>query len=147
MRVLIDTNVFISYLLSSHSAGAIQEIFSAWAQQRFTLLLPEALLDEILLTVTVKPQLAKRIPTDDLKIFLATIQELSEEVPWIESPIPAVTRDAKDAYLLAYALVGGADFLVAGNKDLLAVQGQLQELEIMTPRQFSQVLSFPSTRI
>jgi putative PIN family toxin of toxin-antitoxin system len=147
MRVLIDTNVFISYLLSSHSSGVIQEIFSAWAEGRFILLVPEALLDEILLTVKSKSHLEKRIPADSLKILLATVQELSEEVPWIEGPIPAVTRDAKDDYLLAYALVGGADFLVSGDKDLLELQGQLQELEILTPRQFSEVLSLPSTRI
>lgn len=136
MRVLIDTNVFISYLLSSHSAGVIKKIFSAWAEGRFTLLVPEALLDELLVTVKTKPRPAKRIPPDNLKDFLATIQEFSEEVPRIDSPIPAVTRDPKDDYLLAYALVGGADYLVTGDEDLLALHGQIQELEILTPRQF-----------
>jgi putative PIN family toxin of toxin-antitoxin system len=136
MRVLIDTNVFISYLLSSHSAGVTNKIFSAWADGRFTLLIPEALLNEPLVTVKTKPRLAKRIPPDNLKEFLATIQELSEEIPRIESPIPAVTRDPKDDYLLAYALVGGADYLVTGDEDLLALHGQVQELEILTPRQF-----------
>lgn len=136
MRVLIDTNVFISYLLSSHSAGVIEKIFSAWAEGRFTLLVPEALLDELLVTVKTKPRPAKRIPPDNLKDFLATIQEFSEEVPRIDSPIPAVTRDPKDDYLLAYALVGGADYLVTGDEDLLAQHGQIQELEILTPRQF-----------
>jgi putative PIN family toxin of toxin-antitoxin system len=140
MRVLIDTNVFISYLLSSHSAGVIQEIFSAWAEGRFTLLVPEALLNEILVTVAAKPRLVKRIPLDKLKVFLTTIQELSEEVPLIDSPIPAVTRDPKDDYLLAYALVGRADYLVTGDEDLLTLQRQIQEMEILTPRQFSEKL-------
>jgi len=140
MRVLIDTNVFISYLLSSHSSGVIQEIFSALAEGRFTLMVPEALLNEILVTVTEKPRLAKRIPPDDLKEFLATIQELSEEVPRIENPIPAVTRDPTDDFLLAYGLVGGADYLVTGDEDLLALHGQIKELEILTPRQFSEML-------
>ena len=144
MRVLIDTNVFISYLLSSHGAGVINEIFAAWAEGRFTLLVPEALLGELLVTVTTKPRLAKRIPPDNLKEFLATIQELSEDVPRIGSPIPAVTRDHKDDYLLAYSLVGGADYLVTGDKDLLALQQQIHELEILTPRQFSELLSSSS---
>lgn len=143
MRVLIDTNVFISYLLSSHGAGAIQEIFSAWLGERFTLLVPGALLDEIVVTVGSKPQLARRIAQEDLKEFIAIIQEMSEEIPSIRRPIPAVTRDPKDDYLLAYALVGEADYLVTGDHDLLALQGQASELEILTPRQFSELLSLP----
>ena len=141
MRVLIDTNVFISYLLSPHTAGFVQTILQAWAEEKFTLLIPEALLDEILVTVTHKPNLAKRISPADLKAFLTTLQELGEEIPRIESPIPTVTRDPKDDYLLAYALVGGADYLVTGDEDLLVLEGQIPELEILTPRQFSQMLS------
>ena len=145
MRVLIDTNVFISYLLSSHNASVIQRIFSALSAGRFTLLVPEALLDEILVTVTAKPRLAKRIPPDDLEVFLSSIQELSEELPRIESPIPRVTRDPKDDYLLAYGLVGGADYLVTGDEDLLVLQGKIRGLKILTPRQFGEELSFLAT--
>lgn len=61
-------------------------------------------------------------------------------MPRIESPIPAVTRDPKDDYLLSYAPVGGADYIVTGDEDLLALHGQIQELEILTPRQFSEML-------
>ncbi len=64
MRVLIDTNVFISYLLSPHGAGVIQEILAAAAGGKFVLLLPEALLEEILVTVTGKPRLSTRIPPE-----------------------------------------------------------------------------------
>ena len=145
MRVLIDTNVFISYLLSPHSAGVVQTILQAWAEEKFTLLIPEALLVEILVTVTHKPNLAKRISLDDLKVFLTTLQELGEDVPRIESPIPAVTRDPKDDYLLAYALVAEADYLVTGDEDLLVLEGQIPELKILTPRQFSQMLSSQSS--
>jgi putative PIN family toxin of toxin-antitoxin system len=140
MRALIDTNVFITYLLSPESDGVIQEIFLAWAEERFTLLVPEALLDELLKTVTAKPHLAERIPPETLREFLATIQDMSEEVPRITSPFPAVTRDPKDDYLLAYALIGGADYLVTGDEDLLALQQQIHELEIVTTRQFSEKL-------
>jgi putative PIN family toxin of toxin-antitoxin system len=107
------------------------------------LLVPEALLNEILETVKAKPHLARRIPPQKLKEFIAILQEMSEEVPRIKSPIPAVTRDPKDDYLLAYALVGRADFLVTGDHDLLALQGLVIELEILTPRQFYEVLSAP----
>ena len=141
MRVLIDSNVFISYLLSSSGAGVIQEIFSAWLGGEYTLLVSEALLDEIVATVRFKPQLARRIPLQNLEEFLAIINEMSEKIPRIKSPIPAVTRDPKDDYLLAYALVGRVDYLVTGDQDLLILQGQVEGLAILTPRQFGEVLS------
>jgi len=65
---------------------------------------------------------------------------MSEEVPRIKSLIPAVTRDPKDDYLLAHALVGGADCLVTGDEDLLTLQQQVHELEILTHRQFCELL-------
>jgi predicted nucleic acid-binding protein len=65
---------------------------------------------------------------------------MGEEIPQIRRPIPAVTRDPKDDYLLAYVLIGGADYLVTDDEDLLALQQQIHELEILTPRQFSQKL-------
>jgi hypothetical protein len=143
MRVLIDTNVFISYLLTSHGSGAIQAIFDAWSQAAFTLLLPEALLDEILVTVTGRPHLSKRIPPNILEEFLATIKTFGETVPQITDPIPAVTRDPEDDYLLAYALVGAADYLVTGDNDLLTLNGTIPELRILSPRQFREVLQLP----
>lgn len=140
MRVLIDTNVFISYLLSPHSAGVIQGIFRAWAEGRFTLLLPELLLDEIMVTVTGKPHLRKKTSSEELKEFLDIIRILGEVISKVAEPIPKVTRDPKDDYLLAYALVGAADYLITGDEDLLALNQQIQEMTILSPREFSAML-------
>ncbi len=140
MRVLIDTNVFISYLLSSRGAGVIQGILAAWVEDKFVLLVPEELLDEILVTVAGKPRLSTRIPSEELKEFLTTIQTFGEQIPRIADPIPEATKDPKDDYLLAYALVGAADYLVTGDEDLLVLNEQIQELQILTPRQFSEIL-------
>lgn len=140
MRVLIDTNVFISYLLSPHSAGVIQGIFRAWAEGRFTLLLPELLLDEIMVTVTGKPHLREKISSEELKEFLDIIGTLGEVISKVAEPIPKVTRDPKDDYLLAYALVGAADYLITSDEDLLALNQQIQEMTILSPREFSAML-------
>jgi len=42
---------------------------------------------------------------------------------------------------LAYALVGEADYLITGDKDLLELQGQVAGLDILTPAQFIDVLA------
>ena len=45
MRVLLDANIFISYLLKPTEGGVIREIVKAAVLGEFTLLLPEALLE------------------------------------------------------------------------------------------------------
>lgn len=140
MRVLVDTNVLISFLLSPGEGGAIRLIFRAFLNDQFTLLLPEWLLNELIASVRDKPRLAKRISAEQLNRFTALLIESAEQVAEIATPIPAVTRDPDDDYVLAYALVGTADYLVTGDKDLLALRGQVAGLEIVTPAQFSELL-------
>lgn len=135
MRVLIDTNVVISYLLYPNRPGTIQTIFKALFEGKFTLLLPEALLDEIVITVTQKPHLRERIALDALELMVESLRTVAEEIPLIESEIPQVTRDPKDDYLLAYAVVGEADVLVSGDKDLLEL-GEIVGVRIVSPGEF-----------
>lgn len=71
------------------------------------------------------------------------LSEVSEIVPRITTEIPAVTRDPKDDYLLAYALVGQVDYLVTGDRDLL-VLGQVEHTKIVTARDFAEAKSDPS---
>ena len=140
-RVLVDTNVLISYLLRPDTSGTVQAILRAFLEDRFTLLVPGALLQELLVTVRGRRRLAKRIPHQDLANFIAVLEEFGEGVEEISEPIPKVTRDPKDDYLLAYALVGEADYLITGDKDLLELQGQVAGLDILTPAQFIDVLA------
>ena len=141
MRVLVDTNVLISFLQSPGEGGAIRAIFRALLNNRFTLLLPEQLLNELIASIRDKPRLAKRISTEQLNRFTALLTESAEQVAEIETTIPAVTRDPDDDYVLAYALVGGADFLVTGDKDLLVLNGQISDLTMLTPAQFAALLT------
>lgn len=107
---------------------------------RFTLLLPERLIDELRTTVLTKPRRSKPISSDQLNSFTAQLRLMAERIDEIESPIAAVTRDPDDDYILAYALVGAADYLVTGDKDLLALKGLITGLEIVTPSEFVKIL-------
>lgn len=55
------------------------------------------------------------------------------------SMVTALTRDPKDDYLLAYALVGQADYLVTGDHDLLALQ-HVGDTQIVTTSEFWEIL-------
>lgn len=140
MRVLVDTNVLISFLLKPKEGGAVRSIFHAFAADRFTLLLPEWLINELTTSVLTKSRLSKRISMKQLDRFTKLLRLSAEQIDAIETPIPAMTRDPDDDYVLAYALVGKADYLVTGDKDLLALQGLLPGLEIVTPAQFVELL-------
>ncbi len=139
MRVLIDTNLFIAYLLKPHEDHIIALTLDAAAAGQVTLLTPEALLAEIGRTVRRKPQLLQIITAAQLDRFLALLQAICEEIPRITESIPAVMRDPKDDYLLAYAVVGQANYLVSGDKDLLELPS-LPHVTIVDSGQFRQML-------
>ncbi len=139
MRVLCDTNIFVSYLLTPKKAGPIHTIVEAAFLGEFTLLLPEDLLEELAHKVQGKKYLTGRITEADLEELVTLLREVAELIPKIRTPIPAVTRDPKDDYLLAYALVGQSDYLVTGDEDLLTLK-QVEQTKIVTARHFINLL-------
>ena len=139
MRVLLDTNILISYLLNRRINSPVTQVVEAGILGEFTLLLPEALLEEFSTSIPNKPYLAERITPTEMEQFTSTLLAHCETIPKISEPIPAVTRDPKDDYLLSYAVIGEADFLVSGDEDLL-VLGQVQGVRICRPRDFLEQL-------
>lgn len=135
MRAFFDTNIFISYLLTAPGQGTITQIVEAAFGQTFTLLISPELLEELRRRVATKKYLAQRISTNDVQRLIDLLLEIAETIPPLTEEIPAVTRDPKDDYLLAYALVSQADYLVTGDDDLL-VLGKVSELIISNPQDF-----------
>jgi len=139
MRVLLDTNILISYLLTFSQGSPISQVVRAGVLGEFELLFPEELLNELARKVREKTYLSERITPTQFKELADILSEVSETIPRITGQIPAVTRDPKDDYLLAYALVGQADYLVTGDDDLLSL-GQVDDVHIVTPRCFFELL-------
>ena len=141
MRVLLDTNIFISYLLSAKPSSAIYQVISAGLRSEYVILLPGQLLTEFTHKAREKPYLSDKITELELQNFIDLITPLAETIPPITEAIPSVTRDPKDDYLLAYALVGQADYLVTGDEDLLVLNEQISSLLIISPREFITTLA------
>ncbi len=139
MRALLDTNVFISYLLPSTQGGPIQSILEAAVEGAFTLLIPAQLVREFSVRVATKKYLAQRILPQDAEQLMGILAWVAEIIPEITDAIPVATRDPKDDYLLAYALVSRADYLVTGDEDLL-VLGAVDGVKIVRPASFLRVL-------
>ena len=90
--------------------------------------------------LTEKKYLAGRISSEDAQEFTGLLKTVSEEIPAITEEIPRVSRDKKDDYLFAYALVGRADYLVSGDEDLQKVR-KVEWVTIVSPAEFLHILA------
>jgi hypothetical protein len=137
MRVVIDPNLLVSYLLT-HRGPIAQIIDTHLAQEDFTLLGCVQLLEE--LDRVLQYSKFQRYFDDKTRLrFVALIASLSELLD-IPDQLPRLVRDPKDDYLIACALAGKADFLVSGDKDVLDIKA-VETVKIVTAKQFLGTLS------
>jgi putative PIN family toxin of toxin-antitoxin system len=118
MRIVIDTNVLVSALLSRSSLPS--HIITLWRQGRFTVLTSVDQLDE-LRRVTRYPKIRTRLAP---ALAGRLVNEL-RAIAIVLDGLPAVTvcRDPWDNYLLAMVEAGGAEMLITGDKaDLLNLE-------------------------
>ena len=139
MKVLFDTNVFVSYLLRPDKEGTVQEVLEAGFEGKYTILLPQEEIEELKGKLLTKSYLKKRIPSEALQNFITALMAIAKNMPSITEPIPRVSRDKKDDYLLACAVVGVADYLVSGDRDLQVLK-KVGKVAIVSPLEFLGVL-------
>jgi putative PIN family toxin of toxin-antitoxin system len=131
MRVILDTNVLVSTLLSERTAPA--RVILHWRQGRFTVLTCEEQFDEIR-RVTRYPKIRTRILPALAGRMVNELRSTAETVS--DLPDITISRDPWDNFLLALAEKGAADFLVTGDKADLLTLGQHRKTTIVTARQF-----------
>lgn len=81
MRALVDSNVYVSYLLNSDSAGRIGEVLGLAAQGRIRLALPPEQIEELRRVITTKRYLRERIRLIDLERFILLLESLGDLLP------------------------------------------------------------------
>lgn len=72
----------------------------------------------------------------DLRSLVARIRSRSD----LPGPHRAVCRDPRDDYLIALAEASGAEAIISGDLDLLAIDPARIAVEVVTPRQFADQL-------
>jgi putative PIN family toxin of toxin-antitoxin system len=137
VSAVVDTNVLVSGLVAP--AGRPRQILDAWLEERFRLVTSLYLVEE-LAHVLAYPRIAKRLRLDEAKLgaLLAALLSRAHVVPG-QLHLPGVTRNPKDDAVVACAVEGEADYIVSGDQDLLAL-GQYQGIQIVTPREFAEIL-------
>jgi putative PIN family toxin of toxin-antitoxin system len=131
VRLIIDTNILISALLSSTSLPA--HLVVLWREGRFDLLTSADQLDE-LMRVTRYPKIRERLAPALAGRLINEIRDLAVIVK--DLPVVTASPDPNDNYLLGIALAGAADFLLTGDKrDLLGLK-LYEGTKIITVREF-----------
>ena len=130
IRVVVDTNVWISFLIGRRMSNLMKLLTRTDVQLIFS----EELLNE-LHEVSKRPKFLKYFSSttqsENLLSFLRSIGELVS----LPSIIPNRCRDAKDDYLLELAIIADADFLITGDDDLLVIK-RIEQCYIVSIKEF-----------
>lgn len=134
MRVILDTNVLLGALISPH--GPPDAIYRAWRAARFELVTSTAQLDE-LRRAGRYPKLKTILPAHRVGTMVNNMQRAIVLAQLPPLPDGIETDDPNDAFLLAMALGGEADYLVTGDRRAgLLQRGSLGRTRIVTPATF-----------
>lgn len=129
-RIIIDTNLWISFLITKDYS----KIDNLITQHKVRLLFSQELLEEFIL-VTQRPKFKKFFKQKDVALLIDLLDEHAELIT--VSSIIEACRDAKDNFLLSLAVDGRADYLLTGDKDLLELK-RIQKTKIQTLTYFLQ---------
>jgi uncharacterized protein len=132
MRVVLDTNILVSALISPKGHPAA--IYDAWEDGKFTLLTCAEHLDELGATLR-KPRIVELIKPHKAGRLINQIRKLAEEI----GTLPRVKRsaDANDDFLLALSEAGRADYLVTGDKSGLLSLKHHKSTQIVSATSFA----------
>ena len=130
-RAVLDTNVVLSALL--FSLGRLARLRLEWRQTSFHPLVSRATAEEFMRTLAYPK-------------FKLTVEEqrelLADYLPYCTTvnmpakpPRTPPCRDAFDVPFLQLAVVGNADYIVTGDRDLLSLKGSIGS-EIVTAEAF-----------
>lgn len=131
MKIVLDSNVLLSGLASPWNSPG--KIIAAWDNHSFDIVMSEFQLAEIA-RVMVYPKVRKLLKWDDGQIQ-AFIRQLClrVEVVDIAGVFAQVPTDPNDSAILASLIAAKADFLISGDKDLLALR---EKYPIESPAEF-----------
>ncbi len=136
MRVILDTNILVSALLTPH--GVAGRITQLWRKRLFNLLTAEEQMNELRRTLQ-KDRINKLIVPHLSGVLLNNLRRKCEFVD--SSPCPNRSPDPADNYLLAMAEFGRADYLVTGDKGHLLVLVRHTGTRIINAKSFADMLS------
>lgn len=128
MRVILDTNVFISGIFFS---GPPSQILKAWANKKYQWVLSQPILDEY---KRVSEELSAKFPPIDIShiLDLITIHGLFVDTRDVSI---VVCDDPDDDKFIECAVAGNCTIIISGDKHLLNLS-EYRGIAILKPRDF-----------
>ena len=123
-KVIIDTNLWISFLISRDYSKLDTLLLSG----KCILIFNEELLEEFL-TVSQRPKFRKFFSVKEINLLLTSLEEYMLFIN--NNSVVNICRDEKDNFLLALAVDAKADYLLTGDKDLLELN-KIRKTRIIT---------------
>ncbi len=134
MKVVLDTNVLVSAMIK---AGKPRDLFNKLIKHK-QLVLSKVILEEFL-DVIEDPKVAKYTNEQYVTIFLNTLGN-AERIIEIKSRFKAVKEDPDDDVIVRTAYDGKADYIVSGDRHLLALK-EFKGIKILTIDEMLSVLN------
>ncbi|MFW5851808.1 MAG: putative toxin-antitoxin system toxin component, PIN family [Bacteroidota bacterium] len=128
IKIIIDTNLWISYLISRKYT----QLDGIINNKQIELLFSKELIEEILM-VMQRPKLASFFSHIDVENIMYLIENIGKLIQ-VSSNI-SICRDVKDNFLLNLAKDGKANFLITGDNDLLVLK-KINKTQIITMNDF-----------
>ena len=129
-RIIIDTNVWISFLIGKE----LQNLKDLIVNDDIKIISTDQLTNEIKL-VTSRDKLKKYFNQDKVADLISLLDILADKVKL--NKIHKICRDPKDDFLLALSKKGKANYLITGDKDLLDLK-VYGKTRIVTVKQFTE---------
>ena len=120
MKVILDCNIWISFLLSRQDCLLKRMLMDT----RFDIYICEELLSEII-NVARRDKIRKRVSENELQQLLKIIDAFCIKTT-ISQIVESIIRDPKDVYLLSLAETIDANYIVSGDKDLTELNQHLK---------------------
>jgi putative PIN family toxin of toxin-antitoxin system len=141
VRVVLDTNVFVSALLTPDSPPA--RILELIIERNLRLVISPGIIRELGLVFEypkLKKALNKHGVADDV-VANAILKILKIATITPESEIArGVSCDPKDDMVISCAIEGHADFIISGDQDLIKLESY-KGVRIVTPATFLQLIT------
>jgi len=132
IRVVIDTNIWIGFLIGKTLSGLSEAIMN----NKVKILFSEELFDE-LVEVLQRPKFKKYFSQENIAELISLLYFKMEKIEITDYFIDC--RDPKDNFLLDLCVSGNADYLITGDDDLLALN-PFRSVKIINYRLFHEIL-------
>jgi len=138
LRVVLDTNVFVSSLLSTEGTPA--QLLNAWREGRYMLVTSPAIIAEVV-EVLESPRISKKylVRHQDVENLVDVLKTDAVLVPGEAGVKGSVPRDPRDEMFLSCAIDANADCIVSGDRHLLDLQ-TFRGIPILTVNEFAEEL-------